>query len=85
MIKKIFLLGSTGSIGSTSLKVIRKNKKKFKIELLTTNKNIYKLYKQKIEFNVKNVIIFDESTYLKYKYKFEKKKNKGFFLNKRFF
>ena len=60
MIKKIFLLGSTGSIGTTSLNVIRKNKKKFKIELLTTNKNIYKLYKQTIEFNVKNVVIFDK-------------------------
>ena len=76
MIKKIFLLGSTGSIGTTSLNVIRKNKKKFQIELLTTNKNIYKLYKQTIEFNVKNVVIFDNGIYLKYKNKFEKKKIK---------
>ena len=84
MIKKIFLLGSTGSIGTTSLKVIRKNKKKFKVELLTTNKNIYKLYKQALEFNVKNVVIFDKDIYLKYNHKFEKKKISVFFSIKDF-
>ena len=55
MTKNIFLLGSTGSIGKTTLNVVKKNKKNFKIKLLTTNKNIKKIYKQAIEFNVKKL------------------------------
>ena len=40
MKKKIAILGSTGSIGSTTLDIIYKNKKSFEIELLSTNRNI---------------------------------------------
>ena len=40
--KKLQYLGSTGSIGKSLLKIISKNKKNFKIILLTANKN-YKL------------------------------------------
>ena len=40
MIKDIFLLGSTGSIGKTTLKVLKKNKKDFRVTLLTTNSNV---------------------------------------------
>ena len=42
MIKTIALLGSTGSIGNSTLKSINKDKK-FKIILLTTNSNIKKI------------------------------------------
>ena len=59
MIKDIFILGSTGSIGQTTLKIIKKDKKNFKIRLLTTNNNIEKIYKQALEFNVKKVVIFN--------------------------
>ena len=44
--KKIAILGSTGSIGSTLIKVIKKDKKNFKIELITANKNYKKLITQ---------------------------------------
>ena len=40
--KKIAILGSTGSIGQSLLKIISKDKEKFKIILLTANKN-YKI------------------------------------------
>ena len=40
MKKKIVILGSTGSIGQNTLKIIKKNKKNFQIVLLSTNKNI---------------------------------------------
>ena len=53
MTKKIILLGSTGSIGDSTLNVISKNKSKFRIRLLTTNKNVKKIYKQAIKHNVK--------------------------------
>ena len=73
MIKTIALLGSTGSIGNSTLKSINKDKK-FKIILLTTNSNIKKIYKQAIKFKVKNVIVEDKEKYQKFKYKFKKKK-----------
>ena len=74
MIKNIYLLGSTGSIGETSLNIIRKDKKYFKVELLATNKNIKKIHKQALEFNVKNIIIFNNNAYLKYINNFKNKK-----------
>ncbi len=69
--KKIVILGSTGSIGKQTLDVIRKNKKNFKILLLTTNKNHILLSKQIKEFKVKNVIINNRNCYDKIKKKFK--------------
>ena len=57
--KKIAILGSTGSIGETTLKIIKKDKKNLKINLLTTNKNINKIFKQAKEFKVRSIIISD--------------------------
>tara|TARA_Y100000590_G_scaffold470384_1_gene664334 strand:+ start:1289 stop:2458 length:1170 start_codon:yes stop_codon:yes gene_type:complete len=55
----IAILGSTGSIGLTTLNVVRLNKSKFKILLLSANLNAAKLFSQAKEFNVKNVIILN--------------------------
>jgi len=63
--KKIIIFGSTGSIGSSLLKIIKDDKKNFKIELLTANKNYQKLIKQAKFFNVKNIIITDYNSFLK--------------------
>ena len=62
--KKIAIFGSTGSIGTSLLNIIKKDKKNFKIELLTANKNYKKLIKQIKFFNVKNVIITDNNSFL---------------------
>ena len=67
MKKKIAILGSTGSIGKSLLKIIEKDKKKFKIELLTANKNYHELIRQTRKFNVKNVIIKNNLSYEKFK------------------
>jgi 1-deoxy-D-xylulose-5-phosphate reductoisomerase len=72
--KKIAILGSTGSIGTSLINIIKKNKNKFKIELLTANKNYKKIIKQIGIFNVKNVIITDNESYLSAK-KLLKNKN----------
>ncbi len=56
---KIVILGSTGSIGKTTLNIIKKNKKKFKIILLSANSNAKILYNQAKEFDVKNVILLN--------------------------
>ena len=67
MKKKIAILGSTGSIGKSLLKIISKNKKKFQIILLTANRNYKVLINQAKKFNVKNIIICDQFSYLKAK------------------
>ena len=51
--KKIAILGSTGSIGKQTIDIVRKDKKNFKILLLTANKNYRLLSKQIKEFKVK--------------------------------
>ena len=74
MKKKIAIIGSTGSIGTTTLEIINKNKKKFDVLLLSTNKNIKKLLYQVNKFNVKNVIVINKIAYKKTK-KILKNKN----------
>jgi len=56
-------LGSTGSIGKTTIDIIRKNKKEFDIILLTSNKNFKVLLNQAKEFNVKNLLITDKKKF----------------------
>ena len=57
MRRKIVILGSTGSIGKSTLDVIRKDKKNFEIMLLSANEDYKKLLKQVSEFSVKNIWI----------------------------
>ena len=65
MKKKILLLGSTGSIGRSSLNIIRNYKSKLEIVALSTNKSIRLIIKQSKEFKVKNLIINDFESYKK--------------------
>jgi 1-deoxy-D-xylulose-5-phosphate reductoisomerase len=68
MKKKIVILGSTGSIGKTLINIIKKNKKNFKIELLTANKNYKTLITQAKLFKVKNIILIDKKAFIKAKF-----------------
>ena len=61
MIKKIGILGSTGSIGTTLLKLINNNE--FEIKFLSANKNYRKLLNQAKKFNVKNLILTDHESF----------------------
>ena len=61
--KTIVILGSTGSIGKSLLKIINKDKKSFNIKLLTAHKNYKQLLRQAKLFNVKKVILTDKKTY----------------------
>ena len=74
MKKKIAILGSTGSIGKTLLKIIKKDKKNFKVELLSAKKNYKKILNQAKDFNVKNIIITDIKSYKILKSKLKNKK-----------
>ncbi len=78
MKKKIGILGSTGSIGENTVKIIQNNKKDFDVVFLSTNKNVKKLLKQSTLLKPKNVIIFDKKKYTKYKKKFINKNIKVF-------
>ncbi len=64
MIKKIIILGSTGSIGKSLIKILKKDKNEFKILLLTTNSNYKELLKQVHFFNVKNLIITNKKSFI---------------------
>jgi 1-deoxy-D-xylulose-5-phosphate reductoisomerase len=61
--KGIAILGSTGSIGTQALDVIRKNLKKFRIEVLTAQENAELLIKQALEFQPNTVVIGNEDLY----------------------
>lgn len=61
--KNIAILGSTGSIGTQALDVIRANPDTFTVEVLTANGNADLLIKQAIEFNPNAVVIAEESKY----------------------
>ena len=74
MKKKIAILGSTSSIGKSLLDIIKKDQKKFKIELLTANTNYKDLINQAKKFNVKNLIITDPDSFKKTKIIFKNKK-----------
>jgi len=80
MKKKIVILGSTGSIGKNTFKIISKNKKNFDIQLLSTNKNVIEIIKQAKEFRVKNIIINDYDKFIKAKLK-NKNKNINIYNN----
>ena len=67
MKKKIAILGSTGSIGKSTLNVINKDKNFFKIVLLTANNNYKKLIQQAKKFKAQNVIIANKRHYHKLK------------------
>jgi len=71
---KIAILGSTGSIGRSTLEVIKKDKKNFNVILLTANNNYKKLIQQAKEFNAKNVLIKNHKFYLKVKKSLNKTK-----------
>ena len=63
----IAILGSTGSIGHSTLEVIRQNKQKFSINLLTARRNHKLLLEQSKEFNPKFVYLEDEQARKIYK------------------
>ena len=62
-LKKIAILGSTGSIGTQALDVISKHKSLFEVEVLTANNNADLLIKQAEQHNPNFVVICNEKKY----------------------
>lgn len=63
MSKHIAILGSTGSIGTQTLEVVRANKNKLIAEVITSNTNAKLLIEQAKEFSPNAVVIGDEKKY----------------------
>jgi 1-deoxy-D-xylulose-5-phosphate reductoisomerase len=61
--KNIAILGSTGSIGTRTLEVVRKNTNLFSVFLLTAHSNADLLVKQALEFLPAYAIICDKAKY----------------------
>ncbi len=76
MKKTISILGSTGSIGLNSLKIIDKKKNNFKINLLSANKNFKLISKQIKKYRPSIFIINDQEIYKKIFKKFKNSKIK---------
>ena len=81
MIKRVAILGSTGSIGKSLLNIIEKDKKNFQILLLTADKNYKLLLKQAKKHNVKNLIITNKNNFQILKDKLKKNKSIKVFNN----
>jgi len=62
-LKNISILGSTGSIGTQALEVIRANPELYKVVALTANANAELLISQAMEFKPELVVIGDEKLY----------------------
>ena len=61
--RRIAILGSTGSIGTQTLDVIRQHRDLFEVALISARSSVDLLVKQAIEFDADNVVICDESRY----------------------
>ena len=76
MKKKISILGSTGSIGLNTIKIINKKKNFFKINILVANKNYKKICNQIDVYKPNIFIINDEKVFNKVKKKYKNKRVK---------
>ena len=65
--KRIAVLGSTGSIGTQTLDVIREYPSRFKAEVLIAGSNVTALVEQAREFHPSMAVIADESKYAELK------------------
>ena len=73
MKKTISILGSTGSIGLSALKIIDKKRKMFNINLLSANKNFQLISNQIKKYKPKIFIINDQKVFKKTLKKFKKR------------
>ncbi|MBO4475319.1 MAG: 1-deoxy-D-xylulose-5-phosphate reductoisomerase [Bacteroidales bacterium] len=61
--RRIAILGSTGSIGTQTLDVVRRHRDKFEVEMISAGSNAGLLAAQAREFDVNNVVICNEARY----------------------
>lgn len=70
--KRLLILGATGSVGESTLDVIRQHPQRFEVSVLTANKNYELLWQQCLEFLPKQVVLVDEQAAHAFKQKLQK-------------
>ncbi|MEF9991643.1 MAG: 1-deoxy-D-xylulose-5-phosphate reductoisomerase [Romboutsia sp.] len=65
--KKISILGSTGSVGRQTLEVVRENRDKFEVVAISANSSVDLLLEQIKEFKPKYVAVYDKTSALRLK------------------
>ncbi|CAQ82740.1 MULTISPECIES: 1-deoxy-D-xylulose-5-phosphate reductoisomerase [Photorhabdus] len=60
--KRLTILGSTGSIGKSTLAVVRNNPEKFEVTALAAGKNVQVMVEQCLEFQPQYAAMIDESS-----------------------
>ena len=60
------ILGATGSIGSSTFKIINKKRKLFEINLLSANKNFMRICNQIQKYKPKVYVITDKKIFISY-------------------
>ena len=58
--KELAIFGSTGSIGCSTLNVVRRHRDRFAVSILTAGRNLQRLIEQIREFNPRHVYIIEE-------------------------
>ena len=66
-VKKLSILGATGSIGDNTLDVVRANADRLEVVGIAGKRNFEKLAKIAKEFNVKSVAIYDDNAFIQAK------------------
>ncbi|MFM2136358.1 MAG: hypothetical protein RL021_1758 [Bacteroidota bacterium] len=61
--RRLAILGSTGSIGTQALEVVREQKDRFEVEVLTSNNQVDLLIRQALEFKPNAVVIGEPRHY----------------------
>ena len=72
----ISILGSTGSVGESSFKILNKKKNLFKFNVLAADKNYRLICKQIDKFKPNIFIINNKDIFVKVKKKYKRKKLK---------
>ena len=68
----VAILGATGSIGTSTLDVLSRNKDRYRVVALTANNNTEKLYEQCIEYKPAYAVVVDETAAEKLKIRLAK-------------
>src|SRR3546814_9268486 len=61
--RRLSILGSTGSIGCSTLDLVERNRDAFEVEVLTANRSVARLAMQAKRFGARRAVVADETAY----------------------
>jgi len=73
----LLVLGATGSIGLSTLDIVRQYPDRFLVHSLTANRNIEQLWQQCLEFSPRQVVIVDDVAAQEFKLRWQNEKPDG--------